>query len=137
MKFTRSNIAIQILVFLIFTIVAFLSYQKNSSDFYKVNEFRKGQYDVSDADSISVRWDVIIKVPPFTGLVELSPYNLSDSSWGNGISRVRPGFFIQNTVLNRMSLSANDTIYFPFSGRRAIASIEHTDSYIENLFRRG
>lgn len=97
---------------------------------YKVNKFRTGQYDVSDAGLISVRWEVMIKMPSFTGLVELSPYNLTDSNWENGISRVRPGFFIPNTVQNRMGLSTNDTIEFPFSGMRAIASIEYTDSYI-------
>lgn len=103
---------------------------------YKVREFRTGQYDVSKAGLISIRWERLIRVPSFPNLVELVPSNFTDQNWENGISRVRAGFLIENTFQNRMGLSDSDTIELPFSGRRAIAFIEYTDKFI-NVYLEG
>jgi hypothetical protein len=103
---------------------------------YRIREIRTGQYDVSKTGSISIRCERLIRVPSFPSLVELIPYNLTDQNWENGICRERAGFFIENTIQNRMGLSDSDTIELPFSGRRAIAFIEYTDKFI-NVYLEG
>lgn len=60
-------------------------------------------------------------------------YNLSDYTWENGISRSRPGLFVENNPLNRSTLSVGDVLMFPFSGVRSILQLDYSDKYI-NIF---
>ncbi len=97
---------------------------------YRVSEFRTGQYDLSETGIITVRWSKTIKIPAFPSVDTLTPYNLTDQNWKNGIHRASAIFFIENTLQNRMSLSASNKILLPSSGERAITSIVYTDKYI-------
>lgn len=103
---------------------------------YRIQEIRTGQYDVSETGSISIRWERMVEMPQFPGPVELTPFKLTDQNWENGISRVKAGFFVDNTFRNRMGLSTGNTIDFPFSGSRTINFIEYTDKYI-NVYLEG
>lgn len=104
--------------------------------YYKIREIRTGQYDLSETGTITGRWEKVIKIPAFPNLVKLTPYNHTDQYWENGINRTIAGFFIANTLQNRMALSTSNKIILPSSGERAISSIEYTDKYI-NVYLEG
>jgi hypothetical protein len=62
--------------------------------------------------------------------------NVSDHNWSNGVSKVHPGFFVENTFANRQSLRIGDYLEFASSGARVIESLEYSDNYI-NIFVSG
>lgn len=105
--------------------------------YYKIREIGTGQYVVDNRGAIKVKWESVIKMPPpASGLTALTPFNLTDENWKNGISRTKTGFFVSNTFTNRNNFMVGGTLKFPFSGARKVTSIDYTEQYI-NVYLEG
>ncbi|MBL0702539.1 MAG: hypothetical protein JJV95_00965 [Sulfurospirillum sp.] len=93
---------------------------------YSLRSINTGRY------SGSTRfWQKKIEVQKLVKKTKLiNPYNLSDGSWKNGISKTKAGFFIKNNFRNRVSLKVDSILKFSFSGERKILKITTSNQYI-------
>ncbi|MNF62483.1 hypothetical protein D3C84_441650 [compost metagenome] len=97
---------------------------------YKLAGFLAGQYDLNDEGGINLRWQNKIDMPNGIPIEEVTPYNLTDSNWENGISKIRPSFFVPNRLTTRLSLSVGGRISFAHSKERKIVDIDYNETYI-------
>ncbi|MNP60615.1 hypothetical protein D3C76_1557140 [compost metagenome] len=77
-----------------------------------------------------MRWQNKIDMPNGIPIEEVTPYNLTDSNWENGISKIRPSFFVPNRLTTRLSLSVGGRISFAHSKERKIVDIDYNETYI-------
>ena len=99
---------------------------------YPAKGIRTGQFNKKDGRL----WERYIDLMSKRFISDFQAFNLTDRNWVNGVSRLRSGFFIENTFANRQSIRVGDKLTFNHSGRRVIEKISHSSSYI-NIFVSG
>lgn len=60
----------------------------------------------------------------------LSSYPLTDGNWSKGIARGFAGFFVENSVINRVLLKHGVVLKFQGSGDREVTRVSVSESYI-------
>ncbi|OZY45877.1 hypothetical protein [Pseudomonas lundensis] len=90
---------------------------------------KKIKYYKAQQDWIRTEGDALL-------LSETSAYNLSDSTWTNGISKTHAAFFVDNTPRNLESISIGNTLIFEGSKNREVVDIAYAGQYI-NIFVSG
>jgi hypothetical protein len=92
-----------------------------------------GQYTLPD---VKVTWQGSINLTSKKYVDSVTPYDLSDGNWTAGISTFDSGFFVENTFFNRQSLKVGGELLLKGSGKKRIAKIDYSDSFI-NVFLNG
>lgn len=94
---------------------------------YSIDKLEFGQYSVANG-VINIIWRNSVSFEAREQVTKITPVDLSDKNWNNGISVNR--FFVVNDFVGRQSLQVNGVLKFASSGVRKISALEYTESYI-------
>ncbi|MBJ2289909.1 hypothetical protein JFT44_08120 [Pseudomonas sp. MF5691] len=94
---------------------------------YSLGKLDVGQYTLPD---VVIIWKESLSLAGKYYSGSVTPFNLTDGNWLDGIFRFNAAFFVENNFVNRQSLKVGDNLLLGGSGKREILRIDYSAEYI-------